>query len=136
VNKKRLLRCGSLRSVFPNEPVHVQIARLVILYEDLKIEHQGIVDRIAGLGETNDGWYAQRYFLRRAGVEARFHDLRHTVVTEQLEAGVPADVVKDTFGHVGDQILRNYTHIRMKAKQEALKRVQERRKAELGDLEQ
>jgi hypothetical protein len=40
--------------------------RLLVLYEGLKIENLGILNKIPALGSTNDGEYACRYFLRRA----------------------------------------------------------------------
>ena len=50
----------------------------------------------------------------------RFHDLRHTVVTELLEAGVPDHVVESITGHVSRRMLEHYSHVRIKAKKDAL----------------
>jgi len=60
-------RAASLRSVFPDDNMHAQIARLLVLYEDLKIESSGIgKKRMPSLSRTNDSQYPKRYFLRKA----------------------------------------------------------------------
>jgi hypothetical protein len=60
------MKHGRLKRVFPNDQVHAEIARLLVLYEDLKIESYGITEKILGLSTTNRGEYVSRYFLRRA----------------------------------------------------------------------
>ncbi len=65
--KRYLFKYGSLRYVFPDDNMHAEIARLLVLYEDLKIESFGMgKKKITSLSTTNDGQYPQRYFLRRA----------------------------------------------------------------------
>ncbi len=59
----------------------------------------------------------------------RFHDLRHTVVTDLLEAGEPDHVVEAITGHLSKRMLQHYSHIRKAAKKGALDRLDERRKA-------
>jgi integrase len=59
----------------------------------------------------------------------RFHDLRHTVVTELLEAGEADHVVESITGHLSRKMLEHYSHIRLKAKKDALDRLDESRKA-------
>lgn len=61
-----MTRFGRLRSVFPDDPTHHELARLLVLYEDLKIESVGIIKATTEFGNTNDGAYLNRYFLRRA----------------------------------------------------------------------
>ena len=56
----------------------------------------------------------------------RFHDLRHTVVTRLLEAGEPDHVVESITGHLSRRMLEHYSHIRLKAKKEALDRLEKR----------
>jgi hypothetical protein len=71
--QRSLTRVGYLRKVFPaNTPaeavVHANVARLVVLYEDLRIELATFqVAAIDGHADwVNDGQYRKRYFLRRA----------------------------------------------------------------------
>ncbi|MGH9257204.1 MAG: tyrosine-type recombinase/integrase [Vicinamibacterales bacterium] len=45
----------------------------------------------------------------------RFHDLRHTVITELLEAGEPDHVVESITGHLSRRMLEHYSHIRIDA---------------------
>jgi integrase len=57
----------------------------------------------------------------------RFHDLRHTVVTDLLEAGEPEHVVEAITGHLSRRMLEHYSHQRLKAKGQMLARMEERR---------
>jgi integrase len=56
----------------------------------------------------------------RAGVQGRFHDTRHTLITELAEGGAGDQTIMDTAGHVSRQMLARYSHIRMEAKRKAL----------------
>ena len=64
-----------------------------------------------------------RNVRRKAGVKGRLHDSRHTLVTELAESGAGDQTIKDIAGHVSPQMLKHYSHIRMKAKREALEAV-------------
>jgi integrase len=75
-------------------------------------------------------WHSLRDAAGLPGL--RFHDLRHTVVTELLEAGEPDHVVESITGHLGRRMLEHYSHIRIKAKKAALDRLDETRKAAAG----
>ena len=66
-------------------------------------------------------WRALREAAGLPGL--RFHDLRHTVVTRLLEAGEPDHVVESITGHLSRRMLEHYSHIRLKAKKEALDRL-------------
>ena len=66
MNIRSEIKVGKLQSIFPNDRLHAEIARLLVLYEDLKIEQQGILNEISALSETNDRTYVHRYFLRRS----------------------------------------------------------------------
>jgi integrase len=46
--------------------------------------------------------------------------LRHTAITELAERGVPDSVLKSIAGHITQRMLDHYSHIRMKAKRQAL----------------
>ena len=71
-------------------------------------------------------WHALR---EAAGLPSlRFHDLRHTVVTDLLEVGEPEHVVEAITGHLSRRMLEHYSHQRLKAKGEALTRMGQRRK--------
>lgn len=66
-------------------------------------------------------WRALREAAGLPGL--RFHDLRHTVVTRLLEAGEPDHVVESITGHLSRRMLEHYSHIRLKAKKDALDRL-------------
>lgn len=55
-----------------------------------------------------------------AGVSCRMHDLRHTAATKMAEAGVPESTMLAILGHMSRAMLERYSHIRMKAKREAV----------------
>jgi len=54
----------------------------------------------------------------------RYHDLRHSFVTKHLEAGTPEYTLMAIVGHITREMLEHYSHIRIKAKQEAVERIQ------------
>lgn len=60
--------------------------------------------------------------VRKAtGIEGRWHDSRHTFVTDLAESGEASDeTIRDIAGHVSKQMLKHYSHIRMEAKRRAV----------------
>jgi integrase len=50
----------------------------------------------------------------------RFHDLRHTVITELAEVGVADHVLESISGHLSRRMVEHYSHIRIDAKRQAL----------------
>ncbi len=52
-----------------------------------------------------------------AKVTGRWHDNRHTFITDLAESGdVSDETIENMAGHVSKQMLKHYSHIRMKAK--------------------
>jgi integrase len=66
---------------------------------------------------------AWRNVKERSGVTGRFHDTRHTLITELAESGAGDQTIMDIAGHVSRQMLSRYSHIRMEAKRRALEAV-------------
>ena len=58
-----------------------------------------------------------------AGVKGRWHDNRHTLITELAESGAGDQTILDIAGHVSRQMLKHYSHIRMDAKRKALESI-------------
>jgi hypothetical protein len=50
----------------------------------------------------------------------RFHDLRHTAITKLAESQASDQTIMAIAGHVSQQMLEHYSHIRMAAKRVAL----------------
>jgi hypothetical protein len=50
----------------------------------------------------------------------RFHDLRHSVITELAEMGVADHVLESISGHLSRRMREHYSHIRIDAKRQAL----------------
>ena len=55
-----------------------------------------------------------------ANVVGRWHDNRHTLVTELAESGAGDEVIMSIAGHVSRAMLSRYSHVRMEAKRPAL----------------
>jgi integrase len=58
-----------------------------------------------------------------AGIKGRWHDNRHTLITELAESGAGDQTIMDIAGHVSKQMLKHYSHIRMEAKRNALEAI-------------
>jgi integrase len=63
---------------------------------------------------------AWKNIRKNAKVSGRWHDNRHTLITELAESGAGDETIMEIAGHVDRQMLRHYSHIRMKAKRAAL----------------
>ncbi|MCX6633059.1 MAG: site-specific integrase, partial [Candidatus Solibacter sp.] len=50
---------------------------------------------------------------QKAGVKGRWHDNRHTLVTELAESGDGDEVIMSIAGHVSRAVLSRYSHVRM-----------------------
>jgi integrase len=66
---------------------------------------------------------AWRNVKKAAGVTGRWHDTRHTCVTDLAESGAGDETIRDIAGHVSKQMLSHYSHIRMEAKRKALESI-------------
>jgi integrase len=59
----------------------------------------------------------------KAKVTGRWHDNRHTLITDLAESGAGDETIRDIAGHVSKQMLKHYFHIRMEAKRTALESI-------------
>ena len=66
---------------------------------------------------------------QKAGVKGRWHDNRHTLVTELAESGAGDEVIMSIAGHVSRTMLSRYSHVRMEAKLRALDEIAARQRA-------
>ena len=60
---------------------------------------------------------------QKANVQGRWHDNRHTLITDLAESGAGDETIRDIAGHVSKQMLKHYSHIRMEAKRRALEAI-------------
>jgi len=65
---------------------------------------------------------AWRNLREKAKVSGRWHDNRHTLITELAESGAGEQTIMDIAGHVSKQMLK-YSHVRMEAKRAALESI-------------
>jgi integrase len=63
---------------------------------------------------------AWRAALKRAGLQFRFHDLRHTCITKLAESQASEQTLMAIAGHVSRKMIEHYSHIRMEAKRTAV----------------
>lgn len=70
------------------------------------------------LRKWDTAWRALREPAALPGL--RFYDLRHTVITELCEMGVPEETIMAIAGHFTRRMLEHYSHIRIAAKGKAL----------------
>lgn len=78
---------------------------------------------------------AWRNVRTAAKVEGRFHDNRHTFVTDLAESGAGDEVIRDMAGHVSKEMLKHYSHIRTLAKRNAVDALSSKPKSKPGDRE-
>src|SRR5664280_1238857 len=64
-----------------------------------------------------------------AKVVGRWHDNRHTLVTELAESGAGDEVIMSIAGHVSRAMLSRYSDVRMEAKRRALDEIAARQNA-------
>jgi integrase len=60
---------------------------------------------------------------RKAGVTGRWHDTRHTVVSQLGEIGASPATIMATVGHVSRQMLERYSHPNVDAQRQAMERM-------------
>ena len=78
----------------------------------------GRYDATQPMLKWDTAWRALRDAAGLPGL--RFHDLRHTVITELAELGVADHVLESISGHLSRRMLEHYSHIRIDAKRVAL----------------
>ena len=77
------------------------------------------------MSRWDTAWHALRLKADLPGL--RFHDLRHTIITELAETAAPEMVIQSIAGHVTKKMLDRYSHVRLEAKRKALEAVEESR---------
>ena len=81
------------------------------------------VDLGRPMGSWRKAWLEA---CKRAGVAYRWHDLRHSFVTRLAERpDVSEQTIRSLAGHVSNQMLQHYSHIRSHAKQAAIRSLEE-----------
>ena len=78
----------------------------------------GRFDPTRPIRKWDTAWRALRTAAGLPGL--RFHDLRHTLITELAEMGVPDHVIESITGHLSRRMLEHYSRIRLEAKRQAL----------------
>lgn len=98
--------------------------RLIPLVEPaMEIIGQQDIGKIFSYAHTSTVSNYYREITREAGVQSRFHDLRHTAATRMLTVGIPLEVVQKILGHKEIRTTQIYSQV-----------VQERLKIEMKKL--
>jgi integrase len=90
------------------------------------------VDATKPVGSLKGAWEAVR---ETAGVTCRRHDLRHSFATKLSEAGVPESTMLELMGHMSAAMLHHYSHIRDRARRQAIADVERRHVSQITDKE-
>ncbi|MCZ6752857.1 MAG: tyrosine-type recombinase/integrase, partial [Acidobacteria bacterium] len=117
------------RRVIPlNKPARSAFARMLERAKTLGFdqpEHYiwpacrwGRIDPTKPIKKWDSAWRSLRTTAKLPGL--RFHDLRHTIVTELVEMGVPDHVIESITGHLSRRMIEHYSHVRIDAKRKAL----------------
>lgn len=92
------------------------------------------VDPKRAIGEWKKAWHDA---CAKAGVHYRWHDCRHTFITRLCEdPTVSEETIRALAGHVSKKMLERYSHIRMKAKENAIAALEANRLASQPEFEQ
>ena len=75
------------------------------------------------IGTFKTAWKTVRSLAK---VKARYHDLRHTCITNLCESGASEETIMAIAGHVSREMLSRYAHIRTEAKRKALEAISKR----------
>jgi integrase len=90
--------------------------------------HISHMDPAKHIGSFQTAWTTLR---KRAGLlDRRFHDTRHTIVSELVENGENPEIIRQIVGHVSPAMMRLYSHPRREAKRAVLDRVTASREAQ------
>ena len=60
---------------------------------------------------------------KKAGIDANFHDLRHSCASLLINIGTPLEVVRAILGHTTVKTTERYAHIQIERQQEALEKL-------------
>ena len=111
-----------------NQAARKAISRMLERADELGFTHPdhylwaacqwGRLDPTQPIRRWDTAWRALRDAAGLPGL--RFHDLRHTIITELAEMGVPDHVIESITGHLSRRMLEHYSHIRLQAKRDAL----------------
>lgn len=123
LNVVRSVSAYSPHNMFVKEPKSRSSYRTILL-DDLSLEmlerrrRQTVSEWVFEnqYGEVINPWYSVRYF-RQACENAdipvrRFHDLRHTHITESVKANASLPIIQQRAGHGRIQTTMLYTHIK------------------------
>jgi hypothetical protein len=87
-----------------------------------------VSSEIASRSATGESGPASTKVREKAGVKGRWHDNRHTLVTELAESGAGDEVIMGIAGHVSRAMLARYSHVRMEAKRRTLDEIAARQR--------
>jgi integrase len=104
------------------EPSHYVFAAFVPKF---KFSGKKVIDynvtRFDPTRHLNSWRSAWRTLTKKAGLPGfRFHDLRHSAITQLAENGASDSTIMAIAGHVSRRMLERYSHVRMEAKRNAM----------------
>lgn len=89
-----------------------------LLPQNLSRHKKGLLSGRRGYDPTRpqkDWDTSWKSLVKAAGLEGfRFHDLRHTFITQMVERGIPIERIMAMVGHISTRMVRHYTHVATK----------------------
>jgi integrase len=76
---------------------------------------------------------AWRNVRAKAKVQGRWHDARHTFVTDLAEGGASDQMIQDLVGQVSSEMVKQYSHMRTEAKRRAVGTLTKKSDADQGN---
>ena len=95
----------------------ITVGKLFFLFIEREQPDRERIDPSQPIKSSRSAWRAA---LKRAGLQLRFHDLRHTCITKLAESQASEQTLMAIAGHVSRKMIEHYSHIRMEAKRAAL----------------
>jgi hypothetical protein len=87
----------------------------------LKGGKEAVIWKLAPRRQVQSWQRACRKVLKDTGLKYRWHDLRHTFITRLAEnPNISEETIRALAGHVCKEMLQRYSHIRVRAKQDAI----------------
>lgn len=115
--------CGTLTMWLSRFP-HARPESFVFPRHEVQMLEGGKETKIANLdlSKPMQSWQrAWRTALKEARLHYRWHDLRHTFISRLAESPIVSErTIRALAGHVSKQMLDRYSHIRTRAKEQAI----------------
>ncbi|WP_457628050.1 tyrosine-type recombinase/integrase [Persephonella sp.] len=101
------------------------LSRAVPIHPELRTELEKLYPSVGRLFSFTHHWATKRlkHYFKKAGVDIRVHDLRHTFASQLVMSGVDLKTVQELLGHTDYKTTEIYAHLAPHHLQEAIKKL-------------